>query len=144
MADVHSSSVRSYNMSRIRSKDTKPELLVRQFLFAKGFRFRLHDKTLPGKPDLVLRKYRTIIFVHGCFWHGHEGCRYFVMPGTRQTWWEKKIFGNREKDECHVKQLSAMGWKVEIIWACRLKGDLAEVTLNDLVKRLNDDNSNNR
>jgi DNA mismatch endonuclease (patch repair protein) len=144
MADVHSSSVRSYNMSRIRSKDTKPELLVRRFLFAKGFRFRLHDKTLPGKPDLVLRKYRTIIFVHGCFWHGHEGCRYFVMPATRQTWWGKKIFGNREKDECRVKQLSAMGWKVEIIWACRLKGDLAEVTLNDLVKRLNDDNSNNR
>ncbi|MGL5889444.1 MAG: very short patch repair endonuclease, partial [Bacteroidia bacterium] len=80
MADVHSRTVRSYNMSRIRSKDTQPELIVRRFLFARGFRFRLHDKTLPGKPDLVLRKHRTVVFVHGCFWHGHEGCRYFVMP----------------------------------------------------------------
>jgi DNA mismatch endonuclease, patch repair protein len=144
MADVHSRSVRSYNMSRIRSKDTQPELLVRRFLFARGFRFRLHDKTLPGKPDLVLRKYRTVVFIHGCFWHGHANCRYFVMPATRRTWWEKKINGNREKDECRVKQLRAIGWEVEIIWACWLKGDSAEVTLKDLVKRLNDDNSNYR
>ncbi|MBC7451038.1 MAG: DNA mismatch endonuclease Vsr [Cytophagales bacterium] len=83
MADVHSKEVRSYNMSQIKGKDTKPEMLVRKFLFSKGFRFRLHVKDLPGKPDIVLPKYRTVIFIHGCFWHGHEGCRYFVMPKTR-------------------------------------------------------------
>lgn len=98
MADVHSKEVRSYNMSRIRSKNTKPEVLLRKVLFANGFRFRLHDKKLPGKPDIVLKKYRTVIFVHGCFWHGHNGCRYFVVPKTRTAWWMNKIEGNQKND----------------------------------------------
>jgi DNA mismatch endonuclease (patch repair protein) len=95
MADVHNKKTLSYNMSRIRYKDTKPELLVRKYLFAKGFRYRLHDKKLPGKPDILLPKYNTLIFVHGCFWHGHEGCKYFVVPKTRTEWWLKKKLGKQ-------------------------------------------------
>ena len=91
MADVHDIKTRSYNMSRIRAKDTKPEILVRKFLFGKGFRFRLHSKNLPGKPDIVLPKYKTVVFVHGCFWHGHEGCKYLVIPKTRTSWWLNKL-----------------------------------------------------
>lgn len=96
MTDVHDRETRSYNMSRIRSKDTKPEMIVRQFLYRAGYRYRLHDKKLPGKPDLVLRKYKTVILVHGCFWHGHEGCKYFVVPKTRKDWWLNKINSNKE------------------------------------------------
>jgi len=95
MADVHTKEVRSYNMSQIRSKNTKPELVVRRYLFAKGFRYRLHSKDLPGKPDIVLPKYRTVIFVHGCFWHGHEGCKYFGIPKTNTEWWVNKIKGKQ-------------------------------------------------
>ena len=91
MTDVHEPEIRSYNMSRIRDKNTKPELIVRKFLFSKGFRYRLHDPTLPGKPDIVLAKRKTLVFIHGCFWHGHEGCRYFVIPDTRRDWWIEKI-----------------------------------------------------
>ncbi|MFW5974610.1 MAG: very short patch repair endonuclease, partial [Bacteroidota bacterium] len=91
MADVHEPEIRSYNMSRIKGKDTKPEMMVRRFLFAHGFRYRLHDEKLPGKPDIVLRKYNTVIFVNGCFWQGHEGCRYFKLPATKPEWWKKKI-----------------------------------------------------
>lgn len=91
MSDVHSKEVRSYNMSQIKSKNTKPEILVRKFLFAKGLRFRLHDKNLPGKPDIVLKKYKTVIFVDGCFWHGHDKCKYFIIPKTRTDWWLEKI-----------------------------------------------------
>src|SRR4051812_16489030 len=98
MTDVHSKDVRSYNMSRIRSANTKPEIIVRKALFAAGFRFRLHDRKLPGKPDIVLPKYKTVIFVHGCFWHGHQRCRYFVVPKTRTEWWMNKITRNRELD----------------------------------------------
>ena len=86
MTDVHSQETRSYNMSRIKAKDTKPELLVRKYLFCKGFRYRVNVKDLPGKPDIVLPKYKTVIFIHGCFWHGHEGCKYFVIPKTRTEW----------------------------------------------------------
>lgn len=91
MADVHEPKVRSYNMSQIKSKNTKPEMLVRKFLFSKGLRFRIHDKKLPGKPDIVLKKYNTILFIHGCFWHWHKGCKYFVIPKTRADWWLEKI-----------------------------------------------------
>jgi len=91
MTDVHDKQTRSYNMSQIKGKNTKPEMLVRRFLFSKGFRYRLHVKDLPGKPDLVLPKYKTVIFINGCFWHGHEGCRYFVIPKTRTEWWLHKI-----------------------------------------------------
>ena len=99
MTDVHEPEVRSYNMSRIRSKDTKPELIVRKFLFSKGYRYRLNVKSLPGKPDIVLPKYKTVIFVHGCFWHGHEGCKYFVVPKTRTKWWLEKINRNKQKEK---------------------------------------------
>jgi len=90
MTDVHNRQTRSYNMSQIKGKNTKPEIMVRKFLFANGFRYRLHDKKLPGKPDIVLPKYKTVIFVNGCFWHGHEGCRYFVVPKTKTEWWLKQ------------------------------------------------------
>src|ERR1035437_10283913 len=91
MTDVHNIETRSYNMSRIKGKNTKPEILVRKFLFAKGFRYRIHDKRLPGKPDIVLPKYKTVIFVNGCFWHGHTGCKYYVVPKTKTEWWLNKI-----------------------------------------------------
>src|SRR6266487_4753063 len=107
MADVHDKETRSYNMSRIKSRNTKPELLVRKFLHAHGFRYRLHVKDLPGKPDIVLPKYRTVIFIHGCFWHGHEGCKYFVVPKTRTEWWLTKINSNKANDAkafCEIRR----------------------------------------
>lgn len=121
MADVHSAATRSYNMSRIRSKDTKPEMIVRKLLFSNGFRFRLHRVDLPGKPDIVLPKYKTVIFVHGCFWHGHEGCRYFVVPKTRTEWWLDKINRNKALDAVNAQKLEDMGWRVIGIYACMLK-----------------------
>lgn len=116
MADVHSPQTRSYNMSRIRSRDTKPEMQLRRWLFSRGFRYRLHEKKLPGKPDIVLPKYHTAIFVHGCFWHGHEGCRYFVMPKTRTEWWRDKIQQNKERDRLTVANLKEMGWNAFFVW----------------------------
>src|ERR1700753_3359535 len=121
MADVHSKETRSYNMSRIRSKDTKPEMLVRQFLHKNGFRYRLHVKDLPGKPDIVFPKYKTVIFIHGCFWHGHEGCKYFVVPKTKTEWWLNKINGNKQRDIAAEKLLTSLGWKVLNIWECEIK-----------------------
>ena len=119
--DVHSKETRSYNMSRIKGKNTKPEILVRKYLFSQGFRYRLYCKDLPGKPDIVLPKYRTVIFIHGCFWHGHEECRYFVTPKTRTEWWIEKINANKENDKKNSKLLQKMGWNVIIIWECDLK-----------------------
>src|SRR5688572_11830979 len=136
MADVHSKAVRSFNMSRIKSKNTKPEMLVRKFLHAQGFRYRLHDKKLPGKPDIVLPKYRTVIFVHGCFWHGHEHCKYYVIPKTRIDWWLNKINGNITNDEKAMVALDQLGWKVINIWECQLKPGKAETTLLSLLKDL--------
>jgi len=121
MADVHDKKTRSYNMSRIRGKDTKPEMIVRKFLFSQGFRYKLHDKSLPGKPDIVLPKYKTVIFIHGCFWHGHEGCKYFVLPKTRAEWWKAKIEGNISRDVNNYVLLDDLGWKVFIIFECDLK-----------------------
>ena len=132
MADVHSKETRSYNMSRIRSKDTKPQLLVRKFLHAQGFRYRLHVKDLPGKPDIVLPKYKTVIFVHGCFWHGHEGCKYYVVPKTRTEWWLNKITGNINKDNSSKQLLKSAGWKVIDVWECELKRQRIEDTLKGL------------
>jgi DNA mismatch endonuclease (patch repair protein) len=136
MADVHTEVIRSYNMSRIRSKDTKPELLVRKALFANGFRYRLHKRELPGRPDVVLKKYKTVIFVHGCFWHGHEGCKYFVVPGTRTEWWLKKINRNKQLDEINSTKLQALGWRVIEIYECRLKKGKREKTISDLISKL--------
>jgi DNA mismatch endonuclease (patch repair protein) len=143
MVDVHSKAVRSYNMSRIKGKNTKPEVLVRKFLFAHGFRYKIHDKTLPGKPDIVLPKYKTAIFVHGCFWHGHEGCKYFVVPKTRTEWWLNKINRNKETDKRNYNNLSNQGWRVLIIFECDLKPLIKEKTLNNLIKSILSDNTSN-
>ncbi|QHL88228.1 DNA mismatch endonuclease Vsr [Nibribacter ruber] len=136
MTDVHSKKVRSFNMSQIKGKNTKPEVLVRKFLFSKGFRFRLHDKKLLGKPDIILPKYKTVIFVHGCFWHCHNGCKYFVVPKTRTDWWLNKLQTNRKKDEENENLLVERGWKVLTIWECELKSKTKEVTLVKLEEEL--------
>jgi DNA mismatch endonuclease (patch repair protein) len=136
MADVHSKETRSYNMSRIKGKDTKPEMLVRRFLHANGFRYRLHVKDMPGKPDIVLPKYKTVIFVHGCFWHGHEGCRYYVVPKTRTDWWLNKINTNIANDIKAINALKKDGWKIITLWECDLKPANNSSTLNKLLKKL--------
>lgn len=123
-------------MSRIKGKDTKPEMLVRKFLFAQGFRYRLHVKKLPGKPDIVLPKYKTVIFIHGCFWHGHKGCRYFVVPKTRTEWWINKIERNKQNDKIAIKALKKAQWDVITIWECELKPTKILSTFGDLLKRL--------
>jgi DNA mismatch endonuclease, patch repair protein len=134
--DVHEPEVRSYNMSRIKAKDTKPEMLVRKFLFAQGFRYRLHAKNLPGKPDIVLPKYKTVIFIHGCFWHGHKGCKYFVVPKTRTDWWLNKINRNKELDKKNVRLLRQDSWKVLTIFECRLKKKKIDKSLQKLLKEI--------
>lgn len=136
MADVHDKETRSYNMSRIKGKDTKPELLVRKFLHANGYRYRLHLKDLPGKPDIVLPKYKTVIFVHGCFWHGHEGCKYFTIPKTKSEWWKNKIETNAANDTKAMKALKKDGWKIITIWTCELKPKKVEETLVNLLNKL--------
>ena len=136
MADVHNKEQRSYNMSMIKGKNTKPEMLVRRFLHANGFRYRLHDKKLPGKPDIVLPKYKTVIFVHGCFWHGHHNCRYYVVPKTRTEWWLNKINGNKVNDGKAVKALRKEGWKVMNVWECDLKPKKAEKILIKILNNL--------
>ena len=138
MADVHSVETRSYNMSRIRSGNTKPEMIVRRYLFAQGFPYRLHVKQLPGKPDIVLHKYKTIIFIHGCCWHGHYGCRYYVVPKTRTDWWLDKISKNQVNDEQNVNKLMNAGWKILTIWECELKKAIREQTLFALKQKLVD------
>jgi len=132
MADVHDKATRSYNMSRIKGKDTKPEMLVRKFLFAQGFRYRLHDKKLPGKPDIVLPRYKTVIFIHGCFWHGHEGCKYYSIPKTRSEWWKEKINRNVTNDKKAVELLREIGWKILVIWGCELKPSKKEGCLSEI------------
>lgn len=136
MADVHDKLTRSYNMSQIRSKNTRPEMIVRKFLFSKGFRYRIHDKKLPGKPDIVLPKHRTVIFVHGCFWHGHEGCKYFSIPKSNADWWKGKIQRNMELDKKYLLKLEHEGWKVLSIFECELKPKTKEKTLLKTVKYL--------
>lgn len=136
MADVHSKETRSYNMSRIRSKDTKPELLVRKFLHKNGFRYRLHVKGLPGKPDIVLPKYKTVIFIHGCFWHGHEGCKYYVVPKTRTEWWLNKIKSNTANDSKAESLLLDSGWRLITLWECQLKKKEIDATLPNLLAQI--------
>lgn len=136
MADVHDTATRSFNMSRIRSKDTKPEMTVRKFLFGKNYRDRLHDKKLPGKPDLVLPRYKTVIFVNGCFWHGYEGCKYYVVPKTRTEWWLNKINRNKELDMNNIEELKSKGWKVITIFECDLKDGKDRNTLKNIVNQI--------
>lgn len=129
MADVFEPAVRSYVMSRIKGKNTKPEMVVRSFLHRRGYRFNLHGKfrgtLLPGRPDIVLPKYRMVVFVHGCFWHAHKGCRYFTIPETRSEWWKEKLLGNRARDMRHRDELEKIGWKVHVIWTCDMKSQAA-------------------
>ena len=140
MTDVHSAETRSYNMSRIKGKNTKPEMIVRKYLFAKGLRYRIHRKDLPGKPDLVFSRYKKVVFVHGCFWHGHEGCKYFVLPKTRTEWWMNKINGTKKKDAENVHKLKNQGWDVITIWECELKPDKRYATLESLERVLKGNN----
>ena len=142
MADVHSPEVRSYNMSRIRSRNTKPEELVRKYLFSQGLRYRKNDKRLLGKPDIVLPKYKTVIFVNGCFWHMHEGCKYFVWPKSNAEFWRDKIQRNSIRDQENYRQLSEMGWKIIVIWGCQLKKDIRTKTLAEVADRIVNSPSN--
>ena len=135
--DVHSKEVRSYNMSRIKGKDTKPEETVRKYLFSQGFRYRKNDKKLPGTPDIVLPKHKAVIFVNGCFWHGHEGCKYFVWPKNNAEFWHKKIRDNILRDQRKVQALDLLGWKVIVVWECKIKSD-KENTLKNLIKEIKD------
>ncbi len=123
-------------MSQIKGKNTKPELLVRRFLHSNGFRYKLHDKNLPGKPDIVLSKYKTIIEVQGCFWHAHEGCKYFTFPKSNISYWKEKIDYNIQRDKRNHKKLSQLGYRLIIIWECMLKKDLINETLNELIKKI--------
>ena len=124
-------------MASIRGKDTKPEMLVRKFLFSRGFRYRLNHPRLPGHPDIVLRKYRTVIFVNGCFWHGHEGCKYFVIPKSNTEFWAAKIERNRTRDKEEQHQLASMGWHCVTVWECQLKPATRDNTLESLAYTLN-------
>ena len=121
MADTHSPQVRSYNMSRIRSKNTKPEELVRKYLFSRGLRYRKNDKRYPGKPDMVFPKYKTMVLVNGCFWHYHQGCSDFVMPKSRIDYWQPKLERNKRRDSENIALLEAAGWRVIVVWECELK-----------------------
>lgn len=133
--DVHDPETRSYNMSRIRGKDTKPEVKLRSLLHRAGFRFRIHDSRLPGKPDIVLPRYKSVIFVNGCFWHRHEGCRYCTTPATRRDFWDKKFSDTVQRDRAKKKQLEEAGWDVFTVWECELKND-AEKVLRFLIDEL--------
>lgn len=129
--DIWSKEKRSEVMSRIRGKNTNPEMILRSYLFKQGFRFRVHRKDLPGKPDIVLSKYNTIIFVHGCFWHYHKDCREGRIPSSNSKFWKEKLEKNIEKDKKHITALKLAGWKVVVIWECELEKSL-EQTLNNL------------
>mgnify|MGYP004466700509 CR=1 FL=1 len=130
--DTISKDHRSWNMSRIRSSNTKIEIEVRSWLFKEEFRFRKNDKRYPGKPDVVLPRYRTVIFVNGCFWHRHEGCKYATTPKTKTDYWIEKFNRNIENDKKHKNQLEEMGWNVIVVWECELKKNF-EDTMNKIV-----------
>ena len=134
--DVHDQKTRSYNMSRVKGKDTKPEEIVRKYLFSQGFRYRKNDKRLPGKPDIVLPKYKTVIFVKGCFWHKHEGCKYFVWPKSNSEFWKEKIESNIVRDKKQYEELKNAGWHVIIVWECELKKKQRMDTLERLVTEI--------
>lgn len=136
MADIKTKESRSYNMSRIKGKGTKPEELVRKYLFSKGFRYRKNDRKLPGSPDIVLPKYRTVVFINGCFWHKHEGCKYFVWPKDNAEFWKAKIEANVTRDACKRQELVEQGWKVITVWECELKKDRRDETLKLLEARI--------
>ena len=127
---------RSEMMSRIGGKDTKPEMLIRRALHARGFRYRLHVGKLPGRPDIVLSRFRAAIFIHGCFWHAHEGCRYFRIPGTRTEFWATKLYGNRDRDRAKDAALQAAGWRRLVVWECAIKSIPVDSLVNTIVSWL--------
>lgn len=135
MADTLTSERRSWNMSRIKGRNTGPELHLRSLLHRAGFRFRLHVREMPGRPDIVLPRYRSVIFVHGCFWHRHSGCKNTTTPSTRREFWQEKFDGNVSRDERNRAQLETAGWTVLTVWECELKVD-AERVVNRLVSQL--------
>lgn len=136
MADVKSREARSRNMAAIKGKNTKPEEIVRKYLYANGFRYRKNDKRLPGTPDIVLPKYRTVIFVNGCFWHGHDKCKYFVWPENNAEFWRRKIESNILRDSKKIEQLHDLNWRVIIVWECQLKPKSRHETLARLADEI--------
>jgi len=142
MTDTVSKTRRSEIMRNVKGRHTKPEMVVRKFLHSKGLRFRIHDTKLPGKPDIKLTKYKTVIFVNGCFWHGHEQCRIYVMPKTNVEFWNDKIAKNINRDEIIINNLKELGWKIIVVWECSLKGKKKEQTLETLVEKIISNNNN--
>lgn len=136
MADTVSRKRRSEIMSNVKSSNTKPEILVRKFLYSKGIRFRLHDKKLPGKPDIKVPKFKVVVFINGCFWHGHKSCKIYVMPKTNKTFWYSKIENNINRDRKNKSKLKRLGWKVITVWECDLKTKKRESTLQRLVNNI--------
>ena len=139
MSDILTKEQRHRCMSNVRSKNTKPEIMVRKFLFSNGYRYRVNRKDLPGKPDIVLPKYRTVVFINGCFWHGHQNCKYATIPETNHDFWLTKISGNVERDKLTREKLFQLGWNVIDIWQCQLKPHEKETTLNYLISILNNE-----
>ncbi len=137
MSNLKTSPQRHANMAAIHGKDTKPEMVVRRYLWWHGFRYRLNHRRLPGKPDIVMRKYRTCIFVNGCFWHGHEDCRYYTIPKTNTEFWTNKVRRNKERDVKVQHELASMGWHCITVWECELKPKVREKTLTSLAYTLN-------
>lgn len=135
MTDIVDSHTRSRMMRGVTGKNTRPEVAVRQRLHAAGLRFRLHAASLPGRPDIVIRKHRAVVFVHGCFWHGHQGCRYFRVPATNSDFWRQKIQANSERDARQVAELLQLGWRVGLVWECavRLDADMAADRLKEFL-----------
>lgn len=136
MSDNRTKEQRRYNMQQIKGINTKPELIVRKYLFSKGFRYRLYNKNLPGKPDMVLKKYNSIIFIHGCFWHRHKNCQFSKIPQNNKAFWEDKFNKNVLRDKKHESILRKMGWNVIVIWECQLQKPKLRHTLKWLVERL--------
>ncbi|MCD7819567.1 MAG: very short patch repair endonuclease [Lachnospiraceae bacterium] len=135
MADNHSKEVRSKNMSHIHSTNTKPEEMARKFLFSRGFRYRKNVRTLPGHPDIVLRKYKTVIFVNGCFWHKHD-CGRFVWPSSNEEYWKRKINRNVERDSQNYDKLKHLGWNVIVVWECQLKKTTLVATMEHIIEEI--------
>ena len=139
MTDTLTPTQRHDCMSRVHSKNTKPEILVRKWLWQHGFRYRLNVKDIPGRPDIVMRKYKTLIFVNGCFWHGHDGCDKFVMPKSNVEFWQSKISRNRERDLKNYKTLQESGWNVIVVWECGLKSSSFEETMAKVISKIGKD-----
>ena len=144
MPDTLSPSQRHYCMSRVHSKNTKPEILVRKWLWQHGFRYRLNVKDIPGRPDIVMRKHRTVIFINGCFWHGHDGCSKFVIPKSNVEFWENKIRTNKARDEKNHRILRDAGWNVIVIWECQLKPTVIEETMSEVATSLRQETPSER